>query len=393
MEERLDSPDKLDSVPAVEDSLSPVKHIVIISNVASHHLYILVLLRIFQDNRITLFINPRMEPALRDGIRTHGNVGSIIPILKKQPFPEEVKREISSADIIILDEPYSFAELIRLALLKVTPRFYLTVYNCTSWFFPRYSLSVKQSLSSLLRTLIIRKMRNIIVMSGNIQAYLREKRVPKNIVYVPFDYPSPSSLTMNRNVSGKKLRVVVPGFVSQHRDYDAILEVFRCGRFRETVTLVLLGPPVDAYGTRIIGKCKEMVSEGFDIEFYEQYPSREKFDSEIDRADVLLTVFDLSYTTVDGQREIFGTTKETGVPFLALTHAKAAILPSKYRSPMEMSSQIIPYTEPGDIPRIIERIIQNPDILSEYQERAVQNALRVDLEPIRKQFGEYLNRE
>jgi hypothetical protein len=38
-------------------------------------------------------------------------------------------------------------------------------------------------------------------------------------------------------------------------------------------------------------------------------------------------------------------------------------------------------------------MISHPEILREYHERAVQNALRMDLEPIRKQFVEYLNRE
>jgi hypothetical protein len=386
------SPTQLPKPAGPADTASPGHranasgNVVLVSNVSNHHLYMNVLLRIFRDDRVTLAVHPRQIPALRECIESQGNVDEIVPIAGKHPFTPFVRSAIARADIVVLDEPYSFPELFRFALLKTGPGFHLTVYNCNSWFFPRYFPAPGECASSLLRSLVVRKMPNVIVMSGNVRRYLVGREVRQNVIDIPFEFPPEGFTPRDRGRTEGRLRVTVPGYVSRHRDYDAILDVFRGGNLKDTITLVLLGPPDGDYGRRILSRCGEMIAGGYDIEFFEHLPSRETFDGEIDRADILLTVFDLPYTTVDRQIEVFGTSKETGVPFLAWAHAKPALLPASYPFPEEMASQLIPFATPGDIPGILARMVLDPGFLREYRERAVRNAATADIAVLRSRF-------
>jgi hypothetical protein len=79
-----------------------------------------------------------------------------------------------------------------------------------------------------------------------------------------------------------------------------------------------------------------MIGAGYDIEVYDTFIPQEVIDKEIEMADLLLSVFDVNYRTIDNQWEVYGTTKVTALAYLALIHAKVAILPSTYGLPREM---------------------------------------------------------
>ncbi|MFC1608241.1 hypothetical protein ACFL47_09745 [Candidatus Latescibacterota bacterium] len=373
---------------SLEDDLFQKKNVVIVGNTSGHHSYIKVLIQLLDNSSLTLIINEVMEQILHDTIKNAPNVLRTIVITGTEVFTEDIKAIINDADGVVFDEPFSLVELKALMFRKIHAPFYLTVHNCNSWFFPRYGHSPKQILVSYLRKRIMRKTHNVIVMNSNIRDFLREKKIRKNVLVIPFDYEKNVSPAIVRESDDPRLRVIVPGTVSNKRDYNKILDIYYRDQFRDTTTLELLGPPVGEYGKKILKRCKEIVSEGYDIVYYETDQTslpKEIWLDGLSRADVILTVFDIDYTTIDKQHEVYGLTKDTGLSYLALTQAKAAIMPSAYRAPREIASQILPYDTVEEIPGIIMKLIQNPEILTDYKKQAALNASLMNMNSIREQ--------
>jgi hypothetical protein len=359
--------------------------VVLIGSAPNHHSYFRVLMRVFRGKHITLIISPELEAELASDIRERGNAETILRGSKEKLFTPAVRDSIEHAGIVVLDEPFTFARLAEAAFRRMPAAPHLTVHNVNSWFFPRYSLSPKQNLGAMLRTRIIEKTRSVIVVGSSVRDYLAGRGVRQNILYVPFDFPSRIPENVPRSAF-ERLRVAVPGTVSARRDYDAMLDSFRTERSRGRAELVLLGAPSGEYGARILRRCADMRSEGYAIRWFERFLSTDGFEREIARTDILLSAFDISYRTIDGQIEIYGMTKETGISFLAYTHALPVILPAAYHPPAEIASQVIPCHDTRDLAEIIGRLAENPAALEPYRERARTNTRSALLEPIRSQF-------
>ncbi len=364
------------------------------STVATHHSYFAVLLRLLGGSAdVVLAVNGRLLRNLEPVIRDHPGylrVVEIPPGCFLSPEASEALRNVQGA---VFDEPFSLREMagmLRFTLRRNRPSFLLTVHNANSWFFPQAVFSPSGLAAVFLRRLIMGQTRRCIVMGGNIRDHLREQRVAQDILAIPFGSPASGQMDADSGLAGlengrkRKVRFVIPGMVSERRDYDTAMAAFGREELREKAVLVLLGMPSGEFGQRIMDAARDLERRGFEIVRFDSFVTEERFAEEMCAADAVLAPFPVRYVTIDGQVECYGRTKETGVAPLALTAAKPLVVPAEYTPPPEIATQVIPYKSGEDLAALMVRAVRDPDLSETYTRAARQNRAEFDLTRARR---------
>jgi glycosyltransferase involved in cell wall biosynthesis len=291
---------------------------------------------------------------------------------------------MAESQLVILDEPLTLKLLI--AYARIIPRlrvpFVLTIHNLHSWFFPGPAKGLKGWLRQRLRAYLRGRAKNLAVIASNVADYARSRLPERNVIYLPFRAPDPTVHPPRTLLADGKLHVVVPGTITRKRNYDDLMRnVLSRPELKGRVSFSLLGKPLDEYGHAVLARCRELVRQGFSIQTFDEYVPREAFHAALAEADLLLSVFDPRYVTTDGQEEVYGQSKETGISFLALAFAKPLVLPEDYVPLRETLGQIVTYRAPADIPALLLDLAAEPERIEALEAAARANLARFDLSP------------
>jgi len=247
---------------------------------------------------------------------------------------------------------------------------YLVLHNLKSWIKPVFFSTVSGFLNSVLRRIIFIAFKHYIVVGTRMKSYGETHSKNKNFYFVPFGL-SAKCCNVIKSEDDERLFIVVPGTVSSRRKYEWILGVLDDYTFESKVYFALLGKPGDEYGNRIIKYIKER--EYSNISIFESYIPENVYNKYMNKADFILSDFDLDYKTLYGQIETYGETKETGVSFLLLSYEKPGLLPEGFQYMEELNTQIASFDSLESLKKILSEFSSKRDMIYKLGEKAVSN--------------------
>lgn len=306
-------------------------------------------------------------------------------ISNKKMTSSKVIRALNRTDFVIIDQLYSFKELLSFSIYRLERPNLMLIHNCKTWFFPQYPSRLVHKLKHFMTQHIRRNIGFFAVAGENMLAYSREELGINNIILVPFrycDFDPELDVPKAMYQKGNPVRVVVPGMISSRRNYDGLLDAICQEDLKDKVELVLLGQPNGTYGNEILIKAKFLIQQGYKIFYWSKYIDNESFDLEIRNAHILFSYFESNYFTNNGQVEVYGVSKETGIALLMYNKAKVGILPASFKQMKSIQNQTITYSTLNELKDILLEVYDGSQDLNELQSNAIANALSMDINNI-----------
>lgn len=274
-------------------------------------------------------------------------------------------------DLFIVDEPYLIRDLITLYLgLYLNPtlnkRFILCLHNINKWTKPAKPQKIKGHIKILLRTLIIKKINEFIVVGSETKKYLKSIYTNRTVYFIPFYSAECVKIKDESNESNIKLSIVIPGMVSKRRNYSRILSVFQEYDINSKYNLILLGRPDDEYGHEIVMRCHQ----NHFIKTFSEFIIPEEFENYMINSCLIFSDFDVNFDA-DGTNEIYGTSKESGIIFQALIYGKLLVVPSEFKVPSYMKNQCLFYKDVFELKQLLQNL--NQDVFSSMIEVSKEN--------------------
>lgn len=352
-----------------------------ISN-SNHYSLLSVVLECLQlyQCQVLLFLPEEMKKHI-EAVNAH----QITVISNVQFTSRKVLKQLNSADFIIIDQLYSFRELISFAFFTIRKPNLLIVHDCNSWFNPKTPGTLINKLKNKLTSFIKKKISYFAVAGENMQAYLQSSLQVKNSIVIPFryaDFNPTIDLPDSAYQPHTTLILAVPGMISQRRHYRELIETVATEKLKGKVQLVLLGKPQGDYGDRIIQLVKEKIEEGYQIKYWTAFIPDRVFNEEIKKAHLLFSEFNPVYYTDNGQKEIYGLSKETGISLLMLNKAKPGLLPSAFKQMASIENQSLHYRSLEHLAEILDDLYQGKSSLETLIHHAIRNAEAMKIEKV-----------
>jgi hypothetical protein len=314
------------------------------------------------------------------------NISTYIASSDNRP---EIIREIlsdQSIDVCIFSTLDSdFAEYRNiLSLFRGTKL--LVVHNLSYWFSKRRIAGLFSVPRHPLHRILLDSVAQsdaIIVLSGELKLHaLRHYRIRRPIV--EFTTCIARERFDETVEVDKPPRIVIPGQIeAKRRDYHAALDSFEQLE-KDSAELVLLGAPFDRYGASVTQRCKVLSDQGWKICWYERYVPQTEFDSQMNRASVVLSPI-VPTTNFSGVVEHYGTSKITGAIPDMIRYGKPGILPSYIQFPPELVSSVRTYHSQEELTTILKSF-GNAEERKRITGNAKKNSRHWELPQVRARF-------
>lgn len=280
----------------------------------------------------------------------------------------------------------------------------LTVHDANTWMNHKLTFEIKRpfrTLDSLISALIIQKIvlprfMGINVVYPPIKDYIINNNFYKKDVFTfPFIlFDDNKKLYFSKDK--KKIKFVVPGAViEQRRDHEVVIDAFEnlFKKYKERISLCLLGKSTGVYGKRILNRCKKLKDKGFDISYFKSYVPEEIYDRTLNESTVVIAPIKLHTTSLGTWKETFGLSKASGAIFDAIQYAKPFVLPEKFKLMDELKNSSIKYSNSNDLESKLAEIIEDGEKLISLGENAIKNSKKLSFSIYKKYFeNNLLNR-
>jgi len=242
----------------------------------------------------------------------------------------------------------------------------------------QFTLSVLANVSQYIANRTFEKFDAIWVENKDAYNYAVSAGYRKNIFCLPFQYARKQ--VQGHGYNGKLRLVTIGTLCHYRRDYNGLLDVFEklFDAGRKNITLTFLGAPVDGNGFRTIGRCKELIEKGMDINYYTEYIPEEVVNQEISSADIIISPSEVG---------AYGT-GTFGSIVKAMQFAKPGIYPVNSLHHEELASSSLLYEKIEDLPGIIENLLDNPGRLKRLSQNAGLNSRKFSFETVADKFQE-----
>jgi len=272
------------------------------------------------------------------------------------------------------------------------------VHHANAWFKPRLVFKMNHiirtmdsNLSSALINIIFPRFDAINVIYAPVKDY-----IIKNTNYTKEIFTLPTSIfDENRRIAtnqmDKKLRVVIPGLIQEHRkDYKMMIPVFEklFKRFNEYLILSILGMPVGQYGKFIYTKFTHMNENRYNVVIFDRFVPDETFDEILAQSDIVLAPIRINSKADNEIEEQYGITVGSGNVFDAIQYAKPIIVPAEFNMLEDLKSSTLKYSNSTELENIITELISNPEKLKHLKQEALVNSRKFSLEKLQKYFEE-----
>ena len=295
---------------------------------------------------------------------------------------------------------------------QLKTRLFLTIHNIDEWFGITFFESLKRFFYSVtgtssmrlwiyffkvsfifppLKRDILKKVicseGSLVVLSNSLQKSLNALKTDIPSEVIPFSVFEPS-LVKNRSLSGQKVRICVPGILSQYRrNYLGLLDIVetRLDKLKDLFVLDLLG------GVRtenqfdnpalILNRVNVLRTKGFSIIVRNvQFIPPGEYDTELAKADIILGNMNIALTRYSS----YGKTKETGIPFAMIRAALPGIMPDVYPVPEELSSGTLVYHDFRELGEMLTKVISDRSLIDDLKKKALENSKKYSPESIYK---------
>lgn len=288
----------------------------------------------------------------------------------------------NTSDFVIIDELYSFRELLSFNVYPLKRPNIFLIHDCNSWLASVAPTRIVQKMKHLMTNRLSDKVGVFGVAGENMLEYCKVQLGVANVTLVPFrygDFEPEVDLPDESYLPGTPIRMVVPGMISKRRNYRELLEAVCQEVLKGKVELILLGRPDGEHGQQIISQAENLIKQGYIIRYWDHFIPNDTFDAEIKNAHLLFSYFETTYITNNGQIEIYGISKETGIASLMYNKAKVGLLPKEFNQMNTIKNQTLTYENLHDLTNILLKVFNGAIDLSAKIETAIVNAKSMDI--------------
>ena len=340
-------------------------------------------------------LNCEVKLLLAEGLTQNVYAPSEVMLCKKVSNKNFVTSGIfeifNTSDFVIIDELYSFRELASFSTYDLKRPNIFLIHNCNSWLAPKTPKGIIRKVKNLMTKQIAKKVGYFGVAGENMLKFCKTALGVKNVTLVPFryaDFNPAVDLPNEFYKPGTPIRMVVPGMISKRRNYEELLNAVCRENLKGKVELILLGKPDGEYGQAIISSAKELIRQGYLIQYWNHFIPNDIFDKEIKNAHILFSYFESTYTTNNGQIEVYGISKETGIASLMLNKAKVGLLPSEFDQMYTIEEQTLTYKCMDDVGGILSSAFYGALDIARKINVAIRNAESMDFMQIVRNLDE-----
>ncbi|WNH08607.1 hypothetical protein [Thalassobellus suaedae] len=275
-------------------------------------------------------------------------------------FLSSKKQILEDSDLIVFEELYTFPCAILLYIITYGHKSLQIMHNVNKFLKRKISFNLKSIIAYLFFKIIKVKINGAIVISHSLKMYiLNNKLFNKNLYYIPF------ADTNLHYVPIKKvddfIRFTIPGTVNtERRNYYIFLKVFLAlleENPSQKVKLNLLGRiiKIGQEELRLIEEINNIKADT--VTFCKEFIDQKMYHEELLRTNYLIGNINVNYTE-NMIKEVYGTSKETGVLFLMLQYNLQTLFPKQYRYSKIYKNFIIRYEDKeNDLYRVISKLI------------------------------------
>jgi hypothetical protein len=276
-------------------------------------------------------------------------------------------RAINKFEAVIIDENIGNPYLFYLFLNFIKVKIYFTVHNVNHWFL--HVITLRNIHSIIIRHLIIKRVKNYIVISPNLKLYLASLlKSSKNVFFIPFASSQTKEIEKKENNIGEII-FSIPGKVDENRrNYEIVFSAYyKALKVNKNIKLVLLGK-LDRNSnlySRVQSINKEFLNA---IIFFEDYISQTLYDDYLLKSDYFIANTN-QFKNDDVFMEIYGTSKESGFLFLAIKYGLKVLSPHYYIFPEVLNDISVTFSNEQELYNHFVNLKKNNQVLqiSQYQ--------------------------
>ena len=184
----------------------------------------------------------------------------------------------------------------------------------------------------------------------------------KPVYFLPKRYFEKST----NNFGNSKITFAITGTISDNRrNYDIVLDAIKDvpDRIKSKLKLALIGRPIGEYGYKIIERVKNLIANGWEIDYSDEYIPPDVMTQKLQAVDVMIAPMKFTYTSIT-VNESFTYTKGTGTFNDAIRYGIPSIVPDEYNIAPEFKSCFLKYQDQNDLSRIISELSTNTEELN-----------------------------
>ncbi|MDR2836308.1 MAG: hypothetical protein LBV69_09010 [Bacteroidales bacterium] len=265
----------------------------------------------------------------------------------------------------------------------------LTTHNINTWFNGRF-----WSPHSLMDRINMRAIINncdYIAVEDFIYNYLKNSNhkyfLKYKFIYIPF-----TVFYKTRNKKYQKqddrLKVVLTGAIDgDRRRYEEILNVIDYFKNKsDKITFSFAGRAKGEYGIGIQNKLR-VIKEEYPklVSFFENNSTIDMFIEEMETSDLVLSTSTKKFKGM-GTTEYIGKTKPTAAIHDMITFQLPGLLPEHLTIPENLKGSVFNYNNSESLINILNKLIEDKTLLSDWKEKSKNNSLNFTSEIIRKKL-------
>lgn len=263
----------------------------------------------------------------------------------------------------------------------------LTTHNINTWFNGRFwspnSLKDRVNMRSII------KHSDYIAVEDFIYNHLKSTNHPyfqnHKFIYIPFTIFHESK-PRKYEKNDIKLKIVLTGHIDgDRRRYEDIIEVIKqfIGK-SELITFSFAGRAKGDYGVQIKHQLIDIQKKDPElVSFFENDSTTDDFRKEMETSDIVLSTSTKTFKGM-GTLEYIGKTKPTAAIHDMMSYELPGLLPKHLKIPANLEGSVFNYSDVNELTKIINELISNKTILSEYKAKAKENSLKFTAKEIRK---------
>lgn len=273
----------------------------------------------------------------------------------------------------------------------------ITIHNLNYWLKSRFR-TLKYYKIRKLKQKIVAKFDYIAVedfMYNYLKFRNKELFDKHKFLYIPFTIFHPRE-TKKFDKETAKLKVVLTGSIHKdRRRYETILEVIHYfAKKQSNITFSFAGKALEEYGLWVISELKKAnqicsgIAEYFPIE---GNITPDMFLKEMETSDLVLSTSTKEFKAL-GTTEYIGKTKPTGAIHDMMSFQLPGLLPFHLNVPENLTGSVFNYSSADELKQILQKLIDDPQLLNEWKEKAKINSNYFTAVEIRKNLPFFFNK-
>lgn len=308
---------------------------------------------------------------LEDGANT------IIDICKKE-----------HVDLVMLSPVFIHFNAVLTIAKNLTCKKVITIHNLNFWLNSRFRTphyykerQVKKEIVSLFDYVAVEDFIFNHLKNNDKELFNKHK-----FIYIPFTIFHSTKKTYSKE--NDLFKIVLPGSIHKdRRRYEDVVEVIKqFAKQKANITFSFAGPAFEDYGLWVVSQLDEAnkLCPGIASYFPTNVPlTPDMFLKEMETADLVLSTSTKEFKAL-GTTEYIGKTKPTAAIHDMMSFQLPGLLPSHLVIPENLKGSVFNYEGVDQLKNILQEILDNPNLLTEWKTQAVINSNYFTAAEIRK---------